>query len=143
VRHQGSVIIAVIAVTVMQLAITEIIQVVSMWNLLVSLGLVVTIARHGRARRGIRAGDCNNMVVVMIALWGVQMTIVQIIDVPLVPDRKVTTLLAMDMLMAGTGGLLHCSVLFPIKQEVIFLSVSSIRFVEKVNIFNLADATFL
>ena len=94
---QGAVIVAVIAMSVMKYSIAEVVVVIAMRHLLVTQGLMVAVAGHGRAGCGIRATYRNSMLIVMIAMPKVQMALVQVIDVALVLNSYMTTHVAMNM----------------------------------------------
>ena len=90
-------IVAVIAMPVVELPIAKIVVVIAMRHLLVTQGLMVAVAGHGRAGCGIRATHRNSMLIVMVAMPKVQMALVQVIDVALVLDSYMTTHVAVNM----------------------------------------------
>lgn len=101
---QGTVIIAVIAVTMVQFSIAEVIKMVAVRHAFVSCGLVIAGAGNGRASRGIGIADRNHMFIIMVAVPIVQVSIMQIIDVPLMQNSDVAAILPVNMSMfAGMG----------------------------------------
>jgi hypothetical protein len=101
---QGTVIIAVIAVTMVQFAVAEIIEMVAVRHAFVPCGLVIAGAGNGRAGRGIGIADRNHMFIIMVAVPIVQVSIVQIIDVAFVQNSDVTAILPVNMsVFAGVG----------------------------------------
>lgn len=90
-----------------------------------TLRLVVTRAVHGRAGGGIGVSYRDSVLIIMVAMLEVQMTVMQIIDVALVLNRHVATLVVMNMWMvAGMDCVLHSVLL----SERIDPAVSSLRF---------------
>ena len=67
----------------------------------------------GTARRctggWIGAANRDDMLSVAFALLVVQMPLLQVIDMALMLDRQMSTLLAMNMWLAGVGRMLHNS----------------------------------
>ena len=114
---QGTVIVAVVAVTMMQFAIAEIVKVIAMWHLFVALGLVITGAGTGSTGRGIRTANRDYVFIVVIAMEKMQMSIVQVIKMPLVQNSQMSALLAMNMrVFTAMGSVLHNCVLSITKQ---------------------------
>lgn len=109
---QGAVIVAVVAVAMMQFAIAEIVKVIAMRHLFMALSLVITCAGNRRAGRGIRAAYRDSVFVIVVPMKKMEMTIVQVINVPLVRNGQVAALLAMNMCMfTAMGSVLHNRVL--------------------------------
>lgn len=124
-HHQRTVIVAVVAVRVMELTIAEVVVMVAMRYPFMTLRLVVTRAVHGRAGGGIGVSYRDSVLIIMVAMLEVQMTVMQIIDVALVLNRHVATLVVMNMWMvAGMDCVLHSVLL----SERIDPAVSSLRF---------------
>jgi hypothetical protein len=93
------VIITVIPVAMMQLSIAEKVQMIPMRHLLMPLRLMITRTGQRHAGRGIHLAHRNRMFIVMITLRRVEMALVQIINMALVHNRHVPTLLTMNMLV--------------------------------------------
>lgn len=104
-------IIAVIAMAVMQLPITEIVDMIAMGNLFMPRSLMVTGANHGRTGRWIHVANRDAMFIIVIAMQAVKMTLVKIIDMALMLNSQVAALLTMNMRMASMGLMLHDSFL--------------------------------
>jgi hypothetical protein len=104
------VIVAVIAMRMMQASIDKIIQVVAMWNRLMTASramLMRRIVSTGAVLQGaaIRIGGCDfHHVFLNTALIHVlQVTVVEVIDVALMPNRDVTTVRPVDMVIGAVG----------------------------------------
>jgi hypothetical protein len=111
VRDQWTMVIAVVAVAVVQLASAEVINMVAVRNLLMPLGLVVTITGYGRASRRVYIADRDGVFIIVIAVKRVQMTVVQVISMTFMSDGQMAALLAMDMCMVSVSRMLHNSFL--------------------------------
>jgi hypothetical protein len=100
---QSAVIVTVVAVHVMQVSVDEIIDVVAMGHRLVSASGAVGVSalRIGRAARGVSGADSNHMLVDVISVHVMQMTVVQIIDMPVMPDGGMSAVRAMLMGVVG------------------------------------------
>jgi hypothetical protein len=110
------VIIAMIAVRMVQPAVDEIIDMVAMRDLFMSTVWTVCMCavELRRAGRGICATDRNDMFVDVVLVHVVEMAIVQIVDVAVMANRGVPTIRAMLMRMVGvvflgTSGHRQCS----------------------------------
>lgn len=118
-------IVAVVAVPVMELTIAEVIVMVAVRHPFMTLRLVIVGAVHGQAGGGIGARHRDSMFIIVVAMLKVQMAVVQIIDVALVLNCLVAALVAMNVRMiAGMDRVLHSVLL----SERIDLVVSSLRF---------------
>jgi hypothetical protein len=97
------VIIAMIAVRMVQPAVDEIIDMVAMRDLFMSTVWTVCMCavELRRAGRGICATDRNDMFVDVILVHVVEMAIVQIIDVAVMANRGVPAIRAMLMRVVG------------------------------------------
>ena len=101
-----SVIVAVIAVRMMQVSVHQVVHMIAVRNASVAaVGamnvLLVVAFRPERAFVGIRSTDDDGMLVHMVAVRMMQMAVVQIIHVPIVHDGDVSAIFAMDMRMIG------------------------------------------
>jgi hypothetical protein len=104
-------IVAVVAVRVVQTAIDQIIEVIAVRHLLVSAALVLAAAR----RRGtmVRVGRAHgqSVLIVVAVVRRVQTAIVQVIDVVIVLDACVAAVLAVDVLVIVMDLVAHRTVL--------------------------------
>ena len=101
-----SVVVAVIAVWMMQVSVNQVINVIAMRNgSVTAIGtmnvLPVVAFRTERAFVGIRGADGDGVFVHMVAVRMMQMAVVKIIHVPIVHDGDVSAIFAMDMRMIG------------------------------------------
>jgi hypothetical protein len=90
------VVVAVISVRVVEVAVDEVIDVVAVWHGLVAAlgpvsvaGLVGVARVIGGAALGVAPADRDHVLVDMVSVGMVEMTIVQVVDMVLVPDRDV------------------------------------------------------
>jgi hypothetical protein len=111
------VIVTVIAMHVMQVSVDEIIDVVAMGHRLVSATGAVGVSgalRIGRAAHRVSGADSNNVLVDVISVHVMQVTVVQIIDMPVMSDGGMAAVRAMLMGVVGMMLLVtygHCSFL--------------------------------
>jgi hypothetical protein len=99
----GSVVVAMLAVRMMQTAAYEVIDVVAMRHRLVTAVRTVFVraARLGRALHGVGGADGDDMFVDMVLMHVVEMAVVKIVHVVFVAYRGVTTVRAVLMGMIG------------------------------------------
>jgi hypothetical protein len=120
------VIVAVIAMRVVQMSIDQVIDVVAMRDRLVAavgsvdvVGVVLSLVIR---RAGIRVllADRDYVLIDMIAMRMVQVPIVQVVHVPVVLDRGVATVLAVLMLVvvAGVGAVIVVHVQMLLRVQV-------------------------
>lgn len=77
-------IVAVVAVTMVQSAVAEIISVIAMWYTFVTRCRVIAGTGYRCTGDGIGRVNCNCMFVVVIAMQVMQVPIVQVVDVAFV-----------------------------------------------------------
>jgi hypothetical protein len=118
-RRQRAVVVAVVAVRVVEVAVDEIVDMVAMRDAFVAAagpvlvaGIVARAFVAGRAGGGIGLGDVNAVLVDMVAVRMMQMAVVQIVDVVAVLHSRVAAVRPVLMGMAGVLGLVaighHC-----------------------------------
>jgi hypothetical protein len=97
------VIVAMIAMRMVQSAVYEVVNVVTMRHRFMSAVRTVHVGavNLGRAFRGIGGADRNGMFVHVIVVHMVEMTIVKIVHMALVPDRRVPAIRAMPVRVVG------------------------------------------
>jgi hypothetical protein len=93
---ERAVIVAVIAVRVMQVAVDEVVDVVAVRHGLVAAAGAMHVARRvpgtamvGRAPIRVARRDLDHVLIDMILVRVVQVAIVQVVDVPVMADRRV------------------------------------------------------
>jgi hypothetical protein len=109
------VVIAVVAVRMVEVAVDEIVDVIAMWHRFMTAPGSVNVIRLVAAavrRTLIRIGRAHfkPVFVYMIAVRVMQVTVVQIVDVVVMPDRRVAatwTVLMVVMRMMGFGTCAH------------------------------------
>ena len=92
-------VIAVITVGVVQTSIYQIVVVIAMWNEWMSASIMSALTCNGSADIGVIGADCNHMLIIVPLVRVVQMSVMQIIHVPVVKNANVPTMLAVDMRM--------------------------------------------
>jgi hypothetical protein len=105
------VVVAVVAVWVMEPAFVEIIDVVAVRHDLMTTVLVAAGAAGWLAVRRVGGADGNHMLVVVIAMQRMQMAVVQVIYVVLVLDAGVAAVLAVNMGVGIMGRMGHFQLL--------------------------------
>lgn len=100
-------IVAVVAVRMMQPAVDKVIEVIAVRNHLVSAIDVVTLAVNRLALAGIRVAYLDTVFVVMIFVRMMQVAVVQVIDMSPVLDTRMTTVLAVNMLVSVVYFVFH------------------------------------
>jgi hypothetical protein len=104
-------VIAMIAMGMVQPSIHEVIDVVPMRHGLVPAGRAMLVRAAGlwRALHGIGCTDCDDMFINMILMHVMEMAIMEIIDMTVVTDRRMPTVGTMpvgmvEMMLLGAGG---------------------------------------
>jgi hypothetical protein len=106
-------VIAVITVGVMQTSIYQIVVVIAVWNEWMSASIMSALTCNGGADIGVIGADCNHMLIIVPLVRVVQMSVMQIIHVPVVKNANVPTMLAVDMRMGFVNRMRHRSDSFP------------------------------
>jgi hypothetical protein len=103
-------VVAMITMGMVQPSIHEVIDVVPMGHGFVPAGRAVLVraSRLWRAMHGIDRVDCNCMFINVILVRVMQMAIMKIIDMVIMPDRRMPTVRTMrvamvDMMLLGAG----------------------------------------
>ena len=101
-------IVAMVAMRMMEPTTDEIVDMVAMRNRLVPAagsmdmaGLVTFVAIRRRAPDGVSGGHFNNVLIDLVPLLAVQMSVMEVVDVAAVFHREVTALRAVMMRMLG------------------------------------------
>jgi hypothetical protein len=93
------VVIAVITVGVVQTSIYQIVVVIAVWNEWMSASIMAALTCNGGADIGVIGADCDHILIIVPLMRVAQMSIVQIIHVPVVKNANVPAMLAVDMRM--------------------------------------------
>ena len=117
---QLAVIVAVVAVRMMQVARDEVVDVIAVRDRLVSaarrvnmsLGVTRAAVRRGAGRRVDRT-DLEDALVHVAIVVVVEMAIVEVVNVVAVADCEVTAVSAVDVIVIGMGGVAHDFFFFP------------------------------
>lgn len=104
-------IVAVVAVPMVQAAVDQVIEMIAVRHLFVPATLVLALARRRGAMIGVGRVHRQNMFVVMTLMRRVQTAIVQIIDVAIVADARVSALFAVDVLVFVVDFVAHETIL--------------------------------
>jgi hypothetical protein len=93
---QRAMIVAMVPVRMMQMAVDQVVDMITMWYRLVAAGrsmpmtfLVATAIVVGRAPLGIGAGYLDHVLVIVVAMRMVQVAVMEIVDVVAMLDRGV------------------------------------------------------
>jgi hypothetical protein len=115
-QRDRAVVIAMLAVRVMEMLADEVVDVIAMGNLLMTAigamnmrGLMPTADVLGRAIRRVSGAYPEDMLVDVIAVGVMQMPVMQIVDVALVLDRRVPAIGSMRVGVACVGVVLRIS----------------------------------
>src|SRR5579875_2099629 len=103
----GAVIVAVVAVRMVQTAIDQIIEMVAVRHLLVAATLVFALAGGRSTVIRVRRVHRQDVLIVMILVRIVQTAIVQIVNVAIMLDACVSAVLAVDMLVVFVDFVSH------------------------------------
>ena len=112
-ESDGTVIVAVIAVGMMQMPVDEVADVIAVWDRgVTAVGSVhvvgvMAIAFVGATAIGIRVGDFDGMLVVVIFVRAVQVSVVQIADVIAVLDGDVAAVRTMLVIVVLVDSVCH------------------------------------
>ena len=111
-------IITVVSVSMVQMAVDQVIDVIPVRNRLVSAvrsvhvtGFVAAALMRRRALIGVARRHRNDVLVDVVAVWVMEMTVVQVIDVTIVLDRGVPAAGAMFMIVVRVFLTAHRSLL--------------------------------
>jgi hypothetical protein len=102
-------IVAVVAVRMMEAAVDQKIEMVAMRHLLVTAPLVLALARRRHTEVRIGAAHGDNVFVVVPLMRGVQAAIVQVIDVAIVPKARVAAVFAVNVFVIVVDFVAHSS----------------------------------
>jgi hypothetical protein len=90
-------VIAMIAMTMMELTLREVIDMVAVRHCLMSTLLMPTCASYSRTVSGVLATYSNDVLIVVTLMRRMQMSLMKIINVSFVLDSCVPAVLIMDM----------------------------------------------
>lgn len=101
-HHYRTMVVAVIAMPMVQMTLTEVVHVVAVRHHLTCTSRLTATAftacaSDRRADCRIRIADFQDMLIVMIAVHRVQMSVVNVIDVTVMPNRKMPAIGAVDV----------------------------------------------
>jgi len=104
----GAVVVAMVAVRMVQAPVDQVIIVVAVWYALVPAAIVPALAGNRVAAGGVLGTDGNHMLIVVAVVRVMQMPIVQIVHVITVLDAGMTTVVAMHMRVRFMFCTCHC-----------------------------------
>ena len=123
-------VVAMVAVRVVQVAIDQVVDVVTVWDGFVAAtgamdvaGFVAAASVLGRAAVGVGGRDGDHVLVDVVAVRVVQVTVVQVVDVAIMADGRVAAAGAMGVVMVGVMGQLafaHDDLLSAIDNAIIY-----------------------
>jgi len=120
-----AVVVAMIAMWVMQVPLDEIVGVITVrhllmtaiWSVLMAAGVRAAIML-GRTGRGVLSVNLDRVLVDVILVGMMEMTVVQIVDMTVVLDRGVAAIRAVSMIVAGVGGMLRSAHTGTLRQQL-------------------------
>lgn len=111
-----AVVVAVVAVREVQVAVDQVAGVIAVGHGLVAAagavdvtGFVAAALVVGRAGGGVRLGDLDAVLVHVTLMGVVEVTVVQIVHVPVMLDGGVAAAFAVDVIVVGVLRAAHCS----------------------------------
>jgi hypothetical protein len=102
-------IVTVVAMFMMQLTMIQIIDMISMRNLLVPAINMIASALHRRTGSRMLLTDSDHMIIIMLFMREVQMPIMQVISMPLMFDGDMPTISTVRMDMFCMNDMCHSS----------------------------------
>jgi hypothetical protein len=106
-NRQRAVIVAMVSVPEVQPPVVEMIGMIAVWNNLVAAAIVTASALGRGAGGGIGRADLDDALIVMTVVSRVQMTVVKIVGMVAVPNRRMATVHAVVVRMAGMSCVIH------------------------------------
>jgi hypothetical protein len=106
-----AVVVAVVAVGMVQAAVDQVIDMVAVRHFFVAATLVLAVTRRRGTMVRVRRVHGQSVFVIMVIVRGVQTAIVQVIDVAVMLDARVAAVLAVDVLMISVDFVAHRTVL--------------------------------
>jgi hypothetical protein len=103
------VVVAVVAVRMMQAAIDQVIEMIAVRHLFVSATLVLALARRRRTVVRVCRAYRQNVLIIMAFVCRVQTAIVQKIDVAVMPNARMPAVLAVDVLVMVVDFVAHAT----------------------------------
>lgn len=100
-------VIAVISMTVMQPSMDQIIEVIAVRNQWMPAPIVPALACDRRAPRRIFGAHGNHMLVIVILVWMMEVSIVEIVYVSIVKNTQMPAMLAVNVGMRIVDGMGH------------------------------------
>ena len=123
-------VVAMVAVRVVQVAVDQVVDVVTVRDGFVAAtgamdvaGLVAAAFVLGRAAVGVGGRDGDHVLVDVVAMRMVQVAVVQVVDMTVMPDGRVAAAGAMGVVMVGVMGQLafaHDDLLSAIDDAIIY-----------------------
>ena len=105
------VIVTVIAVSMVQLPLEEVINMITVGNCLMPTIVVSAGTIDSVAFRRVLTAHCNDMLIIMPIMACMQVSMMDVIDMSLVLNGGMTAMLAMNMSMVRVRCVVHLSVL--------------------------------
>jgi hypothetical protein len=112
-------IVTVIAVTMVQLTLEEIIDMIAMRNRLVSAIVMPTRAIDSIAPGRILVARFNNMLIIVAFMSSMKMSVMEIIDMPIVLNSSVPTMFTVNVCMVCMSCMVHYGSSFQVKMIVV------------------------
>jgi hypothetical protein len=101
------VIIAVVAMPMMQASIDQIVEVIAVRHERMSAAIVSAETRDRRAAIRIGSADFDHMLIVVIVMLSVQVTVVQVVNVIAMHNAQMSAMLGMPVCVIGVHFVFH------------------------------------
>jgi hypothetical protein len=103
-EDDGAVIIAVIAMRMVQAAVAQIIEMIAMRHEFMAAILMSALAGSRNAGVRIEVADFDDVFVIVVAMSEMQMTVVEVIHVIAMPDARVSAVFGVRVSVVGVRG---------------------------------------
>jgi hypothetical protein len=100
-------VVAVVAMPMMQASVDQIVEMIAVRHERMSAAIVSAETRNRRATVRIGGADFDDMLVVVIAVFGVQVTIVQVVNVIAMHNAQMSAMLGMLVRVVGVYFVIH------------------------------------
>lgn len=103
-EDDGAVIIAVIAMRMVQASVAQIVEMIAMRHEFMSAILMSALAGSRNAGVRIEVADFDDVFVIVVAMSEMQMTVVEVIHVIAMPDARVSAVFGVRVSVVGVRG---------------------------------------
>jgi hypothetical protein len=108
-HFDGSMIVAMVAVRMMEAALHQVVEMIAVRYLFVAASFVLAVTSRWHTHIRIGAAHRQNVFVVVALVRGVQAAVVQVIDVPFVANARVAAVFAVNVFVVVVDFVAHAS----------------------------------